>query len=79
MQTSDYLNLTPAQAAELSGAQRSYLYNLISAGVLETRLVAGRRFILRSSFEKWNKAYQVRRHIKRSAVASVATAQPLSA
>lgn len=76
MDTQEYL--TPAQAAELSGAPGAYIYSLICAHVLESRLQAGRRFILRSSFERWNLQYQIRRHIKRSPGGSGAASQEVS-
>lgn len=60
-------DLTPAEASRLSGAQRSYLYNLISSGVLKSRVKAGRRFISRASFDRWHEAYKVRRHFPSSA------------
>jgi excisionase family DNA binding protein len=60
----DYLTVT--EAAKIAGCQRGYLYSLIADEVFETKLIGGRRFVLRSSFKKWSRLYQIRRHVPRS-------------
>ena len=78
MNWSDYL--TPLEAAIRAGCARSYIYDQVSNGTLETRAIAGRRFISKKSFEKWLELYEIRRHVRRdvSPAGPVATAQAVA-
>lgn len=56
--------ITTTEAAAICGCHQGYLYRVVKSGALESRLVEGRRFILRSSLEKWLSGYAIRRHVK---------------
>ena len=52
--TEDFSRLTFSvkEAAEKTGSSKSYIYNLINAGTLESRLVGSKRVISAASLER---------------------------